>query len=283
MTTGDSPNGSNSQQRLSDQISANTLNLSMRLLSYRRHRRPPPVIQHAIWLYLRFTLSYRDVEELLAERGLDLSYETVRRWVSKFGPLIARELRRRRSRPSDRWHLDEMVVRIAGRRMHLWRAVDHEGEVLDMSVQRRRDKRAALRLMRKLLRKQGFTPKLLTTDRLGSYSAAFRHLGLTSRHQQGLRANNRAENSHQAVRRRERKMQRFKSAGSAQRFLSIHAAVHNNSTFSATSFPNPPCGLFESRRRRSGKPRSPLHEACAVAGGCCPNRYRDNAPSGASS
>jgi transposase-like protein len=103
----------------------------MRLLSYRRHRFPPPVIQQAIWLYLRFALSYRDVEELLAGRGLDLSYETVRRWVFKFGPQIARELRRQRLRPSDRWHLDEMVVRIAGRRMYLWRAVDHEGEVLE--------------------------------------------------------------------------------------------------------------------------------------------------------
>jgi transposase-like protein len=197
-------------------------------LSYRRHRFPPSIIQHAIWLYLRFTLSYRDVEELLAERGLNMSYETVRRWVVKFGPVIARNLRRRRPRPSERWHLDEMVIRIAGRRMYLWRAVDHEGEVLDMLVQRRRDKRAALRLMRKLLRKLGFAPKLLTTDKLGSYRAAFRHLGLTGPHEQGLRANNRAENSHQPVRRRERKMQRFKSAGSAQRFLSIHAAVHNN-------------------------------------------------------
>jgi transposase-like protein len=112
-------------------------------LSYRRHRFPPPIIQHAIWLYLRFTLSYRDVEELLAERGLEVSYETVRRWVLKFGPGIARKLRRCRPRPSDRWHLDEMVVRIAGKRMYLWRAVDHEGEVLDMLVQRRRDKRAA--------------------------------------------------------------------------------------------------------------------------------------------
>jgi transposase-like protein len=197
-------------------------------LSYRRHRFPPAVIQHAIWLYLRFTLSYRDVEELLAERGLEVSYETVRRWVLKFGPGIARKLRRCRPRPSDRWHLDEMVVRIAGKRMYLWRAVDHEGEVLDMLVQRRRDKRAALRLMRKLLlRKQGFTPKLLTTDKLGSYGAAFRHLHLTCPHEQGLRKNNRAENSHQAVRRRERKMQRFKSARSAQRFLSIHAAVLN--------------------------------------------------------
>src|SRR3979411_2928088 len=196
-------------------------------LSYCRHRFPPVVIQHAIWLYLRVTLSYRDVEELPAERVLDVSYETVRRWVLKFGPGIARNLRRCRPRPSDRWNLDEMVVRIAGKRMYLWRGVDHEGEVLDMLVQRRRDKRAALRLMRKLLKKQGFTPKLLTTDRLGSYRAAFRCLDFTCPHEQGLRKNNRAENSHQVVRRRERKMQRFKSARSAQRFLSIHAAVHN--------------------------------------------------------
>src|SRR6202521_438868 len=199
----------------------------MAQLSYSRHRFPSEIIQHAIWLYLRFTLSYRDVEDLLAERGLDLSYETVRRWVLKFGPSIARKLRWQRPRPSDRWHLDEMVVRIAGRHMYLWRAVDHEGEVLDMLVPRRRDKRAAVRLMRKLLRKQGFTPKLLVTDKLGSYVSAFRHLHLTCPHEQGLRKNNRAENSHQAVRRRERKMQRFKSARSAQRFLSIHAAVHN--------------------------------------------------------
>jgi putative transposase len=122
-------------------------------LCYRRHRFPPEIIQHAIWLYLRFTLSYRDVEELLAERGLDISYETVRRWVLKFGPSIARRLRQRRPRPSDRWHLDEMVVRIAGKRMYLWRAVDHEGEVLDMLVQRQRDSWAALRLMRNLLKK----------------------------------------------------------------------------------------------------------------------------------
>jgi transposase-like protein len=201
--------------------------------SYRRHRFPPEIIQLAIWLYLRFTLSYRDVEELLAEQGLDISYETVRRWVLKFGPAIARRLRRRRPRPSDRWHLDEMVVRIAGERMYLWRAVDHEGEVLDMLVQRRRDSRAALRLMRKLLKKQGFAPKLLVTDKLRSYAAAFRRLRLTCRHEQGLRKNNRAEkeNSHQAVRRRERKLQRFKSARSAQRFLSLHGAVHNTFYF----------------------------------------------------
>src|SRR5881394_3650579 len=171
-------------------------------LSYRRHRFPAEIIQHAIWLYLRFTLSYRDVEELLAERGLDISYETVRRWVRKFGSVIARRLRERRPRPSDRWHLDEMVVRIAGKRMYLWRAVDHEGEILGVLVQRRRDSRAALRLMRKLLKKQGFAPKLLVTDKLGSYGSAFRQLRLTCPHDRGLRKNNRAENSHQTVRRR---------------------------------------------------------------------------------
>jgi putative transposase len=130
----------------------------------------------------------------LAERGLNLSYETVRRWVLQVGPIIARRLRGQRPRPSDRWHLGEMLVRVPGRRCALWRAVDREGEVLDMLVRRRRDTCAALRLMRKLLWKKGFAPKLLTTDRLASYGAAFRHLRLTSCHQQGLRANNRAEN-----------------------------------------------------------------------------------------
>ena len=143
-------------------------------LCYRRHRFPPEIIQHAIWLYLRFTLSYRDVEELLAERGLDLSYETIRRWVLKFGPLLARRLRPRRPRPGDRWHLDEMVVRIAGRRVYLWRAVDQEGEILDLPIQPRRDKRAAVRPMRKLFKKRGFAPKRAVTDKLPSYAAAFR-------------------------------------------------------------------------------------------------------------
>src|SRR5947208_10475467 len=164
-------------------------------LSYRRHRFPPEIIQHAIWLYLRFTLSYRDVEDLLAERGFDVSYETVRSWVLKFGPVIARRLRQRRPRPSDRWHLDEMVVRIAGKRMYLWRAVDHEGEVLDMLVQSRRDSRAAMRLMRKLLRKQGFVPKLLVTDKLRSYGSALRRLQLTCTHEHGLTKHNLAEKS----------------------------------------------------------------------------------------
>jgi putative transposase len=121
-------------------------------LSYRRHRFPPVVIQHAVWVYLRFTLSYRDVEDLLAERGLDISYETVRSWVLKFGPVIARRLTRRRPRPSDRWHLDEMGRSDRRQRMYLWRAVDHEGEFLDMLVQSRRDSRAALRLINLTMR-----------------------------------------------------------------------------------------------------------------------------------
>jgi putative transposase len=199
----------------------------MQRISYARHRFPPEVIRHAVWLYTRFTLSYRDVEELLVERGLDVSYETIRRWVLKFGPAYARNLRQLRPQPADTWHLDEMVISIHGRSMYLWRAVDGEGEVLDLLVQPRRDQAAAIRLMRKLLRKQGYAPRVLVTDKLRSYAAARRHLGLSARHEQGLRKNNRAENSHQMVRRRERKMQRFKSAGSAQRFLSIHAPVHN--------------------------------------------------------
>ena len=139
---------------------------------FARHQFPPAIIRHAVWLYVRFTLSYRDVEDLLAERGLDVSYETVRRWVLKFGPMFARELRRRRPRPTSRWHLDEMAVMIAGRQFWLWRAVDDEGEVLDLLVQPRRDKAAALKLMRKLLKKQGFAPDVLVTDKLRSYGAA---------------------------------------------------------------------------------------------------------------
>src|ERR687897_2666795 len=199
----------------------------MQPVSYARHKFPAEIIRHTTWLYLRFTLSYRDVEELLAKRGIETSYETVRRWVMKFGPAFARNMRRLRPRPSGTWHLDEMVVSIQGKRMYLWRAVDSEGEVLDLLVQSKRDTKAALRLMRKLLKKQGYAPDKLVTDKLGSYGAARRELGLSARHEQGLRKNNRAENSHQPLRRRERKQQRFKSPASAQRFLSVHAPVHN--------------------------------------------------------
>jgi putative transposase len=176
---------------------------------------------------LRFTLSYRDVEDLLAERGLMVSNESIRRWVVKFGPAIARNLRETRPKAHNRWHLDEMVISIAGRRMYMWRAVDSEGEVLEILVQPRRDQAAALRLIRKLLRRQAFAPAAIVTDKLRSYGAALREIGFSGRHEQGLRANNRAENSHRPLRRRERTMQGFKSAKSAQRFVSVHAAVYN--------------------------------------------------------
>ncbi len=156
-----------------------------------------------------------------------MSYETVRRWVNHFGPMIAADLRKRRLKPHTTWHLDEVYLRIDGRMVYLWRAVDTEGEVLDVLVQSGRNKHAALKLMRKLLKKYAFVPERLVTDDLRSYSAAARELGIESRHERGRWKNNRAENSHQPTRRRERKMQRFKSAGSAQRFLSSHAAVYN--------------------------------------------------------
>jgi putative transposase len=197
-------------------------------ISYKRHRFPPAVITHAVWLYFRFTLSFRDVEDLLAERGVEVSYETVRCWVNKFGPAIAANIRRSRSRPDSVWHLDEMVVRIRGKRMFMWRAVDKEGEVLDVLVQKRRNKAAALKLVRKLLKTQGFRPAEIVTDGLQSYGAAMRELGCKDRHRPGrLRDNNRAENSHLPVRRRERKMQRFKSQGQAQKFVSAHSAIYN--------------------------------------------------------
>jgi len=199
----------------------------MSSISYARFQFPPTVIQHAVWLYLRFNLSLRDVEDLLAERGLDVSYETVRRWVARFGTAYAKRLRERRPRPDDRWHLDEMFVSIGGRRMYLWRAVDAEGEVLDILVQPRRDKRAAMKLLRRLLKRQGAVPSSVTTDKLGSYRAALRDLGLANRQVTGGRSNNRAENSHQPVRRRERCWIGFKDPGATQRFLSANAAVYN--------------------------------------------------------
>jgi putative transposase len=199
----------------------------MQQISYSRHRFPGSIIQHAVWLYFRFPLSFRDVEDMLAERGIDVSYESVRRWSVKFGLAYAYKLRRSRPRPDARWHLDEVFASINGKRMYLWRAVDGEGEVLDILVQSRRNKKVALKLMRKLLKKQGFVPDAFVTDKLPSYGAALKEIGLSKRHDFGGRKNNRAENSHLPVRQRERRMQRFKSPGSAQRILSIHAAIYN--------------------------------------------------------
>ena len=185
-------------------------------ISYSSYRFPPEIIQQAIWLYLRFILSLRDVEDLLAERGIMVSYETVRRWVNHFGPMIAADLRKRRPKPYTTWHLDEVYLKIDGRMVYLWRAVD--AEVLDVLVQAKRNKRAALKLMRKLLKKYGFVPDKLVTDDLRYYAAAAGQLGIAKRHERGQWRNNRAENSHQPTRRRERKMQGFKSPGSAQNF-----------------------------------------------------------------
>jgi putative transposase len=166
-------------------------------------------------------------EDVLAERGLMISNESIRRWVLKLGPIFAKHLRAIRPKAYTRWHLDEMVVSIAGRQMYMWRAVDSEGEVLEILVQPQCDKAAAVRLRRKLLRRQGFVPTVIITDKLRSYGAALRENGFSGLHEQGLRANNHAENSHQPLRRGERKLQGFKSAKSAQRFASVHAAVYN--------------------------------------------------------
>ena len=199
----------------------------MQKISYARYRFPPVIIQHAVWLYFRFPIGYRDVEDLLVERGIDVSYETVRRWALKFGQAYARRPRTTRPRPDARWHLDEVFVPIAGKRMYLWRVVDSEGEVLDILVHSRRNKKAALKMMRGLLTKQGLVPVTFVTDKLPSYGAALKDFGLAGHHDFGGRKNNRAENSHLPVRQRERRMQGLKSARSAQRFLSTHATVYN--------------------------------------------------------
>ncbi len=204
------------------------LSLSMKKVSYSRHCFPPHIIQYAVWLHTRFTLSYQDIEDLFAERGLDISDKTVWRWFLKFGEPITRNLRSSCPTPTDIRHLDDMVINIRGKRHFLWRAVDSEGEVLDFLVQPRRNTKAALKLMRKLLKKQGFTPAQIVTDKLKSYQKAFRTLRLNAEHIDNKRSNNRAENSHLPIRRRERKMQKFKSPGSAQRFLNIQSATYNS-------------------------------------------------------
>src|ERR687883_712047 len=194
---------------------------------YAGHRFPPEVISHAVWLYFRFPLSLRMVEEMLAARGILVSHETVRQWARKFGQDFANRIRRRLPCAGDKWHLDEVCLMIGGTKHWLWRAVDQHGVVLDVLVQSRRDKRAATRLLRKLLKKQMRSPRVMITDKLASYGAAKRELipGVEHRSHKGL--NNRAENSHQPTRRRERQMKGFKSAGQAQRFLSAHDPINN--------------------------------------------------------
>jgi putative transposase len=194
---------------------------------YRGYRFPPEIISHGVWLYHRFCLSFRDVEELLAKRGIIVSYESIRQWCRKFGPAYARKLNRRQGRLGDIWHLDEVFVKIGGARRYLWRAVDQDGDVIDILVQRYRNARAAKRFFRKLLKGQGSKPWLLVTDKLRSYGAAHRNIMPSVDHNTERYANNLAEVSHQPTRQRERQMRGFKSAGQAQRFLSVHGVIRN--------------------------------------------------------
>ena len=192
---------------------------------YKRHRFPAEIISHSVWLYYRFSLSYRDVEELMAERGVTLSHEAVRYWCRKFGQAYANALRRRRPRPGDTWHLDEVFLTINQARHYLWRAVDQDGHVLDILVQRRRHTVAAKTFFRKLLKGLTYVPRVMVTDQLKSYAAAKREILPSVEHRQHRYLNDRAENSHQPTRQRERTMRRFKSAGHAQRFLAAHGPI----------------------------------------------------------
>ena len=180
-----------------------------------------------MWLYHRFRLSFRDVEELLAKRGVTVSHEAIRYWCVKFGPTYAAKLRRRQGRLGDAWFLDEVFVTIRGRRHYPWRAVDQDGDVIDILVQRRRNAYAAKRFLRKLMKGQGSDPRWLITDKLRSYGVAHRSVMPSVEHVTARYANNRAEVSHQPTRQRERQMRRFKSAAQAQRFLSVHGVVRN--------------------------------------------------------
>src|SRR5918912_514722 len=194
---------------------------------YTGYRFPPEIISHAVWLYFRFPLSLRMVDEILAARGITVSHETVRQWARKFGQSFANQIRRRLPCVGDKWHLDEVCLMIGGKKHWLWRAVDQDGMVLDVLVQSRRDKRAARRLLRKLLKRQMRPPRVLITDKLASYSAAKGEVMPSVEHRRHKGLNSRAENSHQLTRRRERQMKRFKSAGQAQRFLSAHDQINN--------------------------------------------------------
>ena len=195
--------------------------------SYHGYRFPSEIIRHAVWLYHRFALSFRDVEDLLAQRSVTVTYETIRQWCLTFGPSYARTLRRRRGRMGDTWHLDELFMTLNGRQRYLWRAVDEDGDVLDILVQSRRNRRAAARFFRKLLKRQRCVPRRLITDKLRSYQAACRTVMPSVDHCTDQYANNRAEVSHQPTRQRERQMRRFKSAAHVQRFASVHGVLRN--------------------------------------------------------
>src|SRR5215467_4362059 len=195
--------------------------------AYHGCRFPPEIIAHAVWLYFRFHLSFRDVEDLLAERGVTVSHETVRQWCTKFGAAFAAGLRRRRAQPGDKWHLDEVLLKINGKRHWLWRAVDQHGVVLDILVQSRRDHEAAERFLRQVIEGVGYEPRVVITDKLASYPPALRRVRLNVDHRRHKSLNDRAENSHLSVRKREQVMQRFKSIQHVQTFLSVFGAIGN--------------------------------------------------------
>jgi len=202
--------------------------MNKRKLLYHGYRFPSEIISHAVWLYHRYCLSFRDVEDLLAERGIVVSYETIRNWCNKFGPAYARTIKKRRGPLGDTWYMDEVyIVTVRGERRYLWRAVDQDGDVLDILVQKRKNKQAAVRFFKKLMKGQGRSARLIVTDKLPSYGAARKVIMPNSMHCHERYANNRAEVSHEHTRAQERQMRRFKSPGQAQRFLAVHSQVHN--------------------------------------------------------
>ena len=196
-------------------------------ITYKRYRFPPEIIQYAVWLYYRFNLSHRDIEDLLAERGINVTYEAIRLWCNRFGPEFATRLRRKHRGYGDTFYIDEVFIKIDGKQHYLWRAVDQDGEVVDVYLQKRRDGAAAKRFFKRLLRKHSNEPRKIVTDKLRSYGVAHRELIPDTIHDTSQYANNRAELSHQPPRVRERGMRRFKSVVQAQRFLGVHAAVYN--------------------------------------------------------
>ncbi len=197
------------------------------MITYKRHRFPPAIISYAVWLYHRFNLSHRDIEDLLAERGIAVSYEAIRLWCAKFGPEFTKRLRRKHQGYGDTFYIDEVFVKIQGEQHYLWRAVDQDGEVVDVLPQSRRDGNAAKRFFKRLISVHGSEPRRIVTDKLRSYGVAHRELMPDVVHDTAQYANNRAELSHQPTRVRERGMRRFKSACQAQIFLSTHAAIYN--------------------------------------------------------
>ena len=193
--------------------------------SYKGFRFPVEIISHCVWLYYRFPLSFREIEEMMLARGVTVSHETIRQWTVKFGQAYANRLRRRRARPGDTWHLDEVFIKINGKTHYLWRAVNQDGNVLDILVTSRRDGKAATRFFRKLLKGLEYVPRVLVTDKLASYGVAHRRLMRSVEHRQSKYLNNRGENSHQPTRVRERAMKKFSSPGGAQRFLAAFSAI----------------------------------------------------------